>query len=138
MEETDPTPTPPPDPNQPARHTLPSGKVVQVRSHRALLGEDGDAVIAAQTGVGMRGVVDMNNELIRRMVTEIEPGSGGAPPLDGTIEAVKAQRIDDWRKLYRLVGDAYLLVTGLSVIPDFAEWEDPKAPTADTSGSRPG
>ena len=130
------TPAPPSDPNAPSKHTLPSGKVVQVRSHRTLLGEDGAAVIAAQTAPGAQGVVDMHNELIRRMVTEIEPGSGGAPALDGTPEAVKAQRIDDWRKLYAAVTDAYLLVIGVSVVPDEDAWADPTGPTRDTSDSR--
>jgi hypothetical protein len=130
------TPAPPVDPNAPAKHTLPSGKVVEVRSHRTLLGEDGAAVIAAQTAPGSQGVVDMHNELIRRMVTEIEPGAGGAPALDGTLETVKAQRIDDWRRLYGLVAEAYLLVLGVSVVPDQEEWADPTGPTRDTSDSR--
>lgn len=137
METTDPTPTPPADPNLPVRHTLPSGKVVEIRSHRTLLGSDGEAVMAAQTAPGPQGVIDMHNELIRRMVTQIEQGAGSAPALDGTLEAVKAQRIDDWRALYRQVADAYALVLGVSVIPDFAEFADPKAPTADTSDSKP-
>jgi hypothetical protein len=138
VEDTQQTSTPSADPNQPVRHTLPSGKVVEVRSHRTLLGSDGEAVIAAQTGPGAQGVVDMHNELIRRTVTQIEQGGDTRPALDGTLEAVKAQRIDDWRALYRLMADAYALVLGVSVIPDFAEFADPKAPTADTSGSLPG
>lgn len=136
MDPTDPTPAPPQDPNAPARHTLPSGKVVEIRSHRTLLGSDGAAVIAAQTGVGAQGVVDMHNALIARMATEVEPGAGGAPALDGTVEAACAQRLDDWRRLYSLVNDAYALVLGISVVPDADEWEDPAGPTRDSSGSR--
>lgn len=130
------TPAPLTDPNAPGEHTLPSGKVVQIRSHRTLLGEDGAAVIAAQTAPGAQGVVDMYNELIRRMTTETAPGTGGAPPLDGTLEAVKAQRIDDWRALYALMWEPYRLVTGASVVPDQEQWADPTGPTRDSSDSR--
>lgn len=136
MNDQDPT-TPPADPNAPVRHTLPSGKVVEVRSHRTLLGSDGAAVIAAQTGGGAQGVVDMHNALIARMVTEIEPGTGGAPALDGTIEAAQAQRIDDWRALYGHVWEAYKLVLGISVVPDLEQWQDPTGPTRDGSGPKP-
>ncbi len=129
-------PTLPVDPNAPTRHTLPSGRVVEARSHRTLLGSDGDAVIAAQTGVGARGTVDMRNELIARMVTQIEPGKSAAPDLDGTVATVLAQRLDDYRTLYGLVTDGWLLVTGLSVIPDEEAWEDPTVPTKD--GPDPG
>lgn len=131
------TPASPADPNAPAKHTLPSGKVVEIRSHRTLLGSDGAAVLAAQTAAGAQGVVDMRNELIRRMVSEIEPGTGGAPTLDGTIDAVLAQRIDDYRALYNATTDAYLLVIGASVVPNLEAWEDPTGPTRDTSDSKP-
>lgn len=137
---TPPAPTEAPeDPNAPKRVTLPSGKVVEVRSHRTLLGTDVDAALGAQSGAGswVRNVADVRAELIRRMVTEIEPGRGGAPALDGTREATLSQRADDYRKLYTLVDDAFLLVTGQSVIPDYDEWADPKAPTAANSGPSP-
>lgn len=129
--------TPPADPDAPQEHTLPSGKVVLVRSHRSLLGEDAAAAIAAQSAPGAQGVVDMHNELIRRMVTELKPGTGGAPPLDGTLDAITAQRADDWRALYALVWEGYRVVTGLSVILNPDDFADPTAPPRDGSESKP-
>lgn len=139
MQDADPNepPEPPQDPNAPKQHTLPSGKVVEVCSHRTMTGDDGDAVICSQTGPGSRGVYDIYNTLAARFIKEIEPGRGGKPQLDGTVEAVKAQRIDDYNQLHGLVREHYALVTGRSVIPDLDEWEDPKAPTRDSSAPRP-
>jgi hypothetical protein len=131
-------PTAPQDPNAPTRHTLPSGRVVEVRSPRTLIGEDIAAAIASQTAPGARGVVDMYNALIAGMVTQIEPGNGNAPALDGTVAAVLAQRGDDWRRLYKLVWEHYKMVSGESVIPDFADVADPTPPTPDSSGPRSG
>jgi hypothetical protein len=128
---------PPQDPNAPTRHTLPSGKVVQVRSHRTMTGDDGDHAICSQTGGGARGVYDVYNNLAAAFITEIEPGKAGKPRLDGTVEAVKAQRIDDYNLLHGLVKEHYALATGRSVIPDLDEWQDPKAPTRDSSAPRP-
>ncbi len=130
-------PTPPQDLDAPVRHTLPSGRVVEVRSTRTLTGLDSGAVLAAQTGIGARGVVDMYDALIARMVTQIEPGKSNAPALDGTIASAVAQRIDDHTALRGIVHDAYRLVNGTSVIPDFAEYDDPKAPITDSSEPRP-
>lgn len=130
-------PTPPTDPNAPTRHTLPSGRVVEVRSSRTMTGADSTAVVAAQTAPGAAGVADMYNALIARMVTQIEPGRSSAPALDGTMEAVLAQRIDDHTKLRTLIWDAYQLVTGRSVIPDDEGWADPTVPTRDGPDSRP-
>ena len=130
-------PAPPVDPNAPKRVTLPSRKVVEVRSHRTLLGADVDAVIAAQSGPGARGVYDIYNALVARMVTELEPGTAGTPVLDSTVDAVLAQRADDYNRLHTLLADAYALVTGRSVIPDLDQWEDPKAPTGDGSAQKP-
>jgi hypothetical protein len=134
-EPEDAKPEAPADPNAPARVTLPSGRVVEVRSARTLNGADMAAALGAQSGTGMTAVVDVHNEFIRRMVTQIEPGKGGKPDLDGTLESVLAQRGDDWRRLYALVTPAYGLVTGASVIRDMDQWDDPKAPT--TASSEP-
>jgi hypothetical protein len=125
------------DPNAPVRHTLPSGRVVEVRSTRSMTGADSSAVLAAQSAPGATGVIDMYNALIARMVTQVEPGSGSAPDLDGTLESVLAQRIDDHSRLRGLIWDAYQLVTGRSVIPDEQEWMDPTAPTRDGPDSKP-
>lgn len=130
-------PTLPVDPSAPTRHTLPSGRVVEVRSTRTMTGADSSAVLAAQTAPGSTGVVDMYNALIARMVTQIEPGTGGKPDLDGTVEAVLDQRIDDHTKLRSLIWDAYQLVTGRSVIPDDGAWEDPTVPARDGPDSKP-
>lgn len=129
------TPAPAPDPDAPTRHTLPSGKIVEVRSHRTLLGAEVAAAIAAQTGDGMRSVVDVRNALIAALASELEPGRAGTPVLDGTVAAVLAQRGDDWRVLYGLATEAWRLTMGLSVVPDIDGYEDPKAPTQATSDS---
>lgn len=139
METQDPVPQdqePPQDPNAPTRHTLPSGKVVEVRSHRTMDGNDADAAICSQTGPAARGVYDVYNTLAARFITEIEPGAAGKPILDGTVDTVKAQRIDDYNLLHNLVKAHYDLAVGRSVIPDLDEWEDPKAPTRDSSAPR--
>lgn len=128
----------PQDPGAPIKKTLPSGKVVEIRSHRMLLGSDIAATLAAQPGgAWMSNAVAMRNHLIAVLVTQIEPGRAGTPVLDGTVETVLAQRGDDYRALYGSVEDALALVLGLSVIPDFDEYEDPKAPTTGSSGSKP-
>lgn len=131
------TPTPPADPNAPTVLDLPSGKKVQIRSHRTLLGGDGVFALNAQSGTG-NGNAEIRAALVARMATELEPGSAGTPALDGTIEAVNAQRIDDASRLLlsKPVTEGYRLVVGLSVVPDQDEWEDPTGPTRDSSGSR--
>lgn len=128
----------PQDPGAPIKKTLPSGKVVEIRSHRTLLGSDIAETLAAQPGgTWMSNTVAMRNHLAALLVTQIEQGRANAPELDGTVEKVLAQRGDDYRALYGSVEDAMALVLGLSVIPDFDEYEDPKAPTTGTSDSRP-
>lgn len=129
---------PPVDPAAPVRVTLPSGRIVEVASARTLDGRDMAAALAAQTGTGMQAVVDVHNELIRRTVTQVEPGKSDKPGLDGTLEAVLAQRPDDWRRLYGLMASAYGLVTGASVLVNLDEWEDPKARTTDSPGRSSG
>lgn len=137
-DQTDTAPTPEgEDPDAPKRHTLPSGKVVEVRSHRTLTGTDATLALGMHTG-GPSGAVAVRNRLIQIMVTEVAPGRGGTPVLDTTYAAVLNQRADDWRKLYDLVGEGFNLVTGQSVIPDQDEYKDPKAPTTGTSDSEPG
>ena len=128
----------PRDPAAPVKHTLPSGKVVEVRSHLTLLGADIAAAMAAQPGgAWMANSVAMRNEFIARTATEIEPGRRSKTPLDGTVEAVLAQEPDDYRALFFTVEEAMKLALGLSVVPDFDEYEDPKAPTTATSDSKP-
>lgn len=120
----------PADPNAPTRHTLPSGKVVEIRSHRTLLAADVEEALGAQVyDSWMRNVMAMRTVLVARTAAEVEPGTGGCPALDGTVEAVRAQRADDYRALFPLVTPAMDLVLRNSVIPDVDEWEDPKAPT---------
>lgn len=129
----------PQDPDAPTVKTLPSGKIVEIRSHRTLLGSDIAAALASQPGgAWMANSVAMRNHFICALVAEIEPGRAGTPVLDGTEETLLAQRGDDYRALYGTVDDAIALTLGLSVIPDIDEYEDPKAPTTATSGSRPG
>lgn len=129
------------DPDTPTVLTLPSGKKVQIRSHRTLLGGDGVFALNAQSGTG-NGVAEIRAALVARMATELEPGSAGTPTLDGTIAAVNAQRLDDANRLLfaKPVTEAYRLTVGLSIVPDFStqeQIEDPTAPTRDTSDSRP-
>jgi hypothetical protein len=109
---------------------------VELRSHRTLLGADVAAALASQTGYGSRAIVDIRNALIAQLVTQIEPGKSDAQPLDGTVEAVLAQRADDYGRLYNLATDAYQLTVGTSIIPDVDEWEDPTPPTGDGSEPR--
>jgi len=131
------TPTQPQDPDAPSVLDLPSGKKVQIRSHRSLVGADGIYALNAQTGTG-NGVAEIRAALVARMATELEPGSSGTPALDGTIAAVHAQRIDDTNRLLfaKPITEAYRLTVGLSVVPDEEEWADPEGPTRDLSGSR--
>jgi hypothetical protein len=145
----------PRDPAAPVRKTLPSGKVVEIRSHRTLLGAEIATAMASQPGsTWMANSVAMRNTLLTMLATEVEPGGAGTPMLaaapapDGTLEAaqafeaahkaVLAQRADDYRSLYSLVEEAMKLALGLSVIIDHDEYEDPKAPTADGSAPEPG
>lgn len=132
------TPTPLAGLDAPTVLDLPSGKKVQLRSHRSLLGADAVFALNAQTGTG-NGNAEIRAALVARMATELEPGRAGAPPLDGTIAAVHAQRIDDASRLLlaKPVTEGYRLVVGLSVVPDEEQWEDPTGPTRDTSDSRP-
>lgn len=127
------------DPNAPVTLSLPSGKAVELRSTRTLLGADAEFALNAQSGTG-NGSAEIRTALVARMATELEPGSAGTPVLDGTIEAVRAQRVDDYRKMvgHPRVIDAYLLVAGVSVIPDLDTWEDEAGPTRDSSASPPG
>lgn len=128
----------PQDPDAPIKKTLPSGKVVEIRSHRTLLGSDIAAALASQPGgAWMVNSVAMRNHFMATLVTEIEPGRSKAPTLDGSVAAVEAQRGDDYRALYSSVDEAMALALGLSVIPDIDGYEDPKAPTTATSDSRP-
>lgn len=149
----------PQDPGAPVKKTLPSGKVVSIRSHRTLLGSDIAAAMAAQPGgAWMTNSVAMRNHFMAVMITELEPGRAGTAVLtgartpDGTPESVKAfdaalaavlaQRADDYRAMYDTTNDAISLVLGLSVISDIddldkAQIDDPKAPTTPTSGSGP-
>lgn len=136
MNDKDPTARPH-DPDAPMVLTLPSGKVVQLRSHRTLDGGDGIFALNAQTGTG-NGNAEIRAGLVARMATELEPGTGGKPTLNGTLQAVHAQRLDDARQLLFAtpVSEAWRLVAGLSVVPDQDEWADPTGPTRDTSDSR--
>lgn len=144
----------PRDPAAPTRKTLPSGKIVEIRSHRTLLGAEIATAMASQPGGSwMANSVAMRNTLVALLATEIEPGTAGTPVLaaapapDGTLEAaqrfeaaykaVLAQRADDYRTLYSLVEEAMRLALGLSVIVDHDEYEDPKAPTTDGSEPAP-
>lgn len=133
----------PQDPGAPVKKTLPSGKVVSIRSHRTLLGSDIAAALASQPGgAWMTNSVAMRNHFMAVLASEIEPGPAATPTLDGTVEAVLAQRADDYRALYNTVDDAMSLALGLSVIADIddldkAQIDDPKAPTTPTSGSEP-
>lgn len=125
---------PPRDPGAPTRHTLPSGKVVEVRSHRTMLGADVAAALASQSATGARGVVDVRSELICQLVTEIEPGRAGTPVLDGTLAAVLAQRADDYQSLYVLMYPAWRLCLGLdNITDDYEAYADPKAATSPPS-----
>lgn len=128
----------PVDPDAPTTLTLPSGKVVQIRSHRTLVGADGIYALNAHSGTG-NGNAEIRAALVARMATEVEPGTGGKPPLDGTLEAVHAQRLDDARQLLFAgpVTEGWRLVAGLSVVPDAEQWKDPTGPTRDSSGSKP-
>jgi hypothetical protein len=147
MQSTDPTSTTPAaappqprvDPNAPVTLKLPSGKVVELRSHRTLLGADGEFALNAQSGTG-NGYPEIRTALVARMATELEPGTAGTPVLDGTIEGVRAQRLDDYRAMYGSprITEAYLLVMGVSVIPDLDTWEDEAGPTKDSNASPPG
>ena len=131
------TPAPLTDPNAPVTLDLPSGKKVQLRSHRSLLGADAVFALNAQTGTG-NGNAEIRAALVARMATELEPGKAGTPPLDGTIAAVNAQRVDDASRLLlsKPVSEGYRLVAGISVVPDEDEWADPTGPTRDSSDSR--
>lgn len=131
------TPAPLTDPNAPVILDLPSGKKVQLRSHRSLLGADAVFALNAQTGTG-NGNAEIRAALVARMATELEPGNAGTPPLDGTIAAVNAQRVDDASRLLlsKPVSEGYRLVAGISVVPDEDEWADPTGPTRDSSDSR--
>jgi hypothetical protein len=126
------------DPNADIEFDLPSGKRVRMRSPRTLLGRDAEFALNAQTGTG-HGYPEIRTALVAVMTTEVEPGTAGTPVLDGTIEAVRAQRIDDFRKMYgaQRIGEAYLLVAGVSVIPDPDTLEDEAAPTEASSDSPP-
>lgn len=132
-------PQPRVDPNAPITLELPSGKVVQLRSTRTLLGADAEFALNSQSGTG-NGGAEIRTALVARMAKELQPGSAGTPVLDGSIEAVRAQRIDDYRKMvgHPRIIDAYLLVAGVSVIPDLDTWEDEAGPTRDSSASPPG
>jgi hypothetical protein len=131
-------PQPRVDPNADTELTLPSGKKVLIRSHRTLLGADAEYALNAQSGTG-NGYPEIRTALVARMTTEVEPGTAGTPALDGTIEKVKAQRIDDYRAMFgaKPITAAYLLVTGVSVIPDIDTNEDEEGPTGATSDSPP-
>jgi len=126
------------DPNEPTTLTLPSGKVVQIRSHRTLVGADGVFALNAQTGTG-NGVPEIRAALVAVMATELEPGNAGTPKLDGTLAAVLAQRLDDTNRLLYAehVTHAYRLITGQSVIPDIDTNEDEAGPTGATYDSKP-
>lgn len=138
MTETGQSTDPPTDPNAPTTHTLPSGKIVEVRSHRTLTGLDVATAIAAQTGVGARGVVDARTALAALLITEIEPGTGGKPVLDGTGAAVLAQRGDDFAALFNLVTAAFRVAMGYdNIIDDYEAHADPKADTSPPSGPSP-
>lgn len=144
----------PRDPAAPVRKTLPSGKIVEIRSHRSLNGLEVATAIGSQPGgPWMRNAVVMRNTLAVLLVTELEPGRSDAPALvsagapDGTLEAAKAfdaameallaQRGDDYRAIYNAMNEAYNLTLGTSVIIDHDEYEDPKAPTTDGSEPEP-
>lgn len=153
MTETGQSTEPPTDPNAPTTATLPSGKAVSIRSPRTLLGADVAAAIGAQTEDGMQGVVEMRTALIALTVTETDPGRAGTavltavPGPDGTqeaadafktaIAAVRAQRADDFRRLYSLVTPAWMVAVGASNIVDYQEFADPKASTSPSSGPSP-
>lgn len=138
---------PPVDPNAPTVHTLPSGKVVSVRSPRTLLGSHVRTTMSSQGAGGMQGVVESHSVLIALTVTELEAGRAGTPvlleaaPPDGTLEvaqayqgalvAVDAQRGDDYRTLYRLMDPAWRVCVGLdNITDDYEAFEDPKADTS--------
>jgi hypothetical protein len=144
----------PVDPAAPTEHVLPSGKKVSVRSARTLLGAHVRTAMGAQGGGGMHGVVAAHSALIAMMVTELEPGRAGTPvlaecpPLDGTMEVAKAfdaavatveaQRGDDWRRLYTLVGPAWLVTIGAAnITDDYEAHADPKADISQASGQPP-
>lgn len=131
------TPATPIDPSAPTVLDLPSGKKVQIRSHRTLVGADGVFALNAQSGTG-NGLAEIRAALVARMATELEPGRAGTPVLDGTIAAVNAQRIDDANRLLfaKPITEGYRLTLGLSVVPDGDEWEDPTVLTRDSSDSR--
>lgn len=144
----------PQDPGAPIKTTLPSGKIVEIRSHRTLLGAEVATALGSQPGgAWMMNSVAMRNAFAAMLVTEIEPGRAGTPALEaapvpnGTLEAAKrfdaavaavlAQRADDYRTLYAAMEEAMRLALGFSVIIDHDEYEDPKAPTTGGSGPAP-
>lgn len=135
-------------------HTLPSGLKVTIRSHRVLRRADIHAVWAAgnraEEGVGGAAQHDKLMELLVASCSDPEryplPFAAGTPARPATQDSPAVDAIPgtldlldgaDYTALYRLMGNGYRLVNGLSVVPDPDEYADPKAPTTASNGSAP-
>lgn len=120
---------PNPDPNAPTQHTLPSGLEVTLRSYRTLKRPEMHTVWAAL------GAPGEHDALIELLVTA---SSNPEFPVPFTIDVL--DRLDDgadYIALYKLVGNAWRMVNGLTVIPNPDDHQDPKAPTTASNGSAP-
>jgi len=121
-------------------HTLPSGLTVTVRSHRVLRRADIHRVWAAgNTAAPGMSSAAQNDALMGLLVASTsDPEKYPVPLTTEALDRLTEHDNRDYFALYRLMGNGYRLVNGLSVIPDPDEYEDPKAPTAESNGSAPG
>lgn len=117
------------DPNAPAEHTLPSGLTVTLRSYRTLKRPDMHTVWAAP------GAPGEHDALMALLV--VETSDTAAFPVPFTTDVLDRLDGADYIALYKLMGDAWRMVNGLTVLPNSDDYQDPKAPTTASNGSAP-
>jgi len=118
-------------------HTLPSGLTVTIRSHRTLRRPDIHRVWAAANNAPEGLTAAAQHEALMGLLIAASSDQQVLPVPVTATEALDRLNADDYIALYRLMNNGYRLVNGLSVVPDPDEYEDPKAPTAESNDSAP-
>ncbi|HWU23643.1 MAG TPA: hypothetical protein VN088_19045 [Nocardioides sp.] len=115
-------------------YTLPSGLKVTIRSYKALRRADIHRVWAAGSDA------ELNQAAEREALMAVLVTSTSAPdtfPIPLTTAALEQLDGGDYIALYRLMNDGWRLANGLTVVPNPDDYQDPKAPMPESTGSVP-